>query len=143
METVYLLGVDGSNCSQRAVDYLIERAQHNHGKVLVVHIIEWSPYSFSTADENEKRHQRREQELDRAQKQIVGPVVEQLRAAGVDAEAIVSHGHVAQTLDRLARKHDVTSIVIGRKGASRLAQFFGSVASHIVQIVDRPVTVVP
>jgi len=143
MQTVYLVGVDGSNCCQRAVDYLIERAGENEGRVLVAHVIEWSPFSFSTPEENEKRHQRREEELDRAHKQIVDPLVEKFREAGISAQGLVSHGHVAQTLDRLARKHNVTSIVIGRKGSSRLAQFFGSVASHVVQIVDRPVTVVP
>lgn len=143
METVYLVGVDGSNCSERAIDYILERAQGNGGKVLVTHVIEWSPFSFSTPEENERRHQRREEELDRAHEQIVDPIVERLREAGISAQGLVAHGHVAQTLDRLARKHDVTCIVIGRKGASRLAQFFGSVASHVVQIVDRPVTVVP
>jgi nucleotide-binding universal stress UspA family protein len=143
MGTVYLVGIDGSNCSERAVSYTMDRAAHNGGKVLVVHVIEWSPYSFSTPEENEKRHQRREEELVKAHELVVDPIVERMRNAGVDAEGIVAHGHVAQTLDRLARKHDVTCLVIGRKGASRLAQLFGSVASRLVQIVDRPVTVVP
>ena len=143
MDTVYLVGIDGSNCSERALTYAMERAGHNGGKVLVVHVIEWSPYSFSTPEENEKRHQRREQELAKAHELVVDPVVARMQAAGIEAEGIIAHGHVAQTLDRLARKHDVTCLVIGRKGASRLAQFFGSVASRLVQIVDRPVTVVP
>jgi nucleotide-binding universal stress UspA family protein len=143
MQTTYLVAVDGSNCSDRAVEYVIERAQENGAKVYVAHVIEWSPYSFNTVEENAKRHQRREKELGLANEQIVTPVVERLAAAGVEAEGLVSHGHVAETIDRMARKHDVTSIVIGRKGASRLAQFFGSVASRIVQTVDRPVTVVP
>ncbi len=143
METLYLVGVDGSSCSGRAIDYVIERASENGGKILVAHVIEWSPFTFATPEENERRHKRREEELDRAHEQVVDPIVEKIREAGVAAQGLVAHGHVAQTLDRLARKHDVTSIVIGRKGSSRLAQFFGSVASHVVQIVDRPVTVVP
>lgn len=143
METVYLIGVDGSNCSDRAVQYVIERAQQSHGRVLVAHVIEWSPYSFSTPEENAERRLRREQELERANERIVGPVVECIRAAGVPAEGLVAHGNVAQTVGRLAREHEVTSVVIGRKGAGRLAQIFGSVASRLVQTVDRPITVVP
>ena len=143
METVYLIGVDGSNCSERAVAYVTERAQQSQGRVIVVHVIEWSPYSFSTPEENAQRHQRREQELERAYEGIVCPLVDQLREAGVEAEGKVAHGNVPQTIDRLARENDATCIVIGRKGAGRLAQFFGSVASRLVQIVDRPVTVVP
>lgn len=143
MQTVYLIGVDGSNCSERAVEYVIERATENSAKVFVAHVIEWSPYSFNTPEENEKRHQRREQELGLAREQIVDPIVTRFRDAGIEVEGLIAHGKVAETIDRMARKHDVTSIVIGRKGASRLAQFFGSVANRIVQTVDRPVTVVP
>lgn len=143
METVYLVGVDGSNCSARAVDYVTERAQENQGKVLVAHVIEWSPFTFSTPEENETRHLRREQELERAREQVLGPVLEQLKASGVKAEGLVAHGHVAQTLVRLGRKHNATCLVIGRKGASRLAQLFGSVASQVVQLSDRPIMVVP
>lgn len=143
METVYLIGVDGSNCSGRAVKYVTERALENHGKVLVAHVIEWSPFTFSTPEENERRHLRREDELERARQQVVGPIVECLKEAGVSAEGLVAHGNVAQTLVRLARKHEVTSLVMGRKGSSRLAQLFGSVASQVVQNSDRPVVVVP
>lgn len=143
METVYLVGVDGSECGSRAVEYVTKRAEENHAKVLVTHVIEWSPFTFSTPEENETRHLRREQELERAREQVLGPVLEQLKARGVSAEGLVAHGHVAQTLVRLSRKHEVTCMVIGRKGASRLAQLFGSVASQVVQLADRPVTVVP
>jgi nucleotide-binding universal stress UspA family protein len=143
MESVYLVGVDGSNCSDRAIQYVTERALENHGKVFVAHVIEWSPFTFSTPEENATRSKRREQELERARELAVGPVVECLREAGVPAEGLVAHGHVAQTLVRLGKKNDVTCLVIGRKGTSRLAQIFGSVASQVVQLSDRPVTVVP
>ncbi len=143
METIYLVGVDGSNCGERAIEYVMERAQENGGKILAAHVIEWSRYAFSTPEENEHRHQRREQELTRARDDILAPIVERIRHAGIAGEGLAAHGHVARTLVRLAQEHEVTCIVLGRKGSSRLAQFFGSVASHVVQISDRPVTVVP
>lgn len=144
MTPVYLVGVDCSNCGGRALDYATERARFNKGKLLVAHVIEWSPYTFSTAEENEQRHKRREEELARAHESIVDPIVARLREEGLDVEGLVRHGHAAETLDRLAREHDVTCLVVGRRGSSRLkAQIFGSVASNLVQIADRPVTVVP
>ena len=110
----------------------------------MVHIIEWSPFSFSTPQENEERHKRREEEIRRAQSEIVDPIVADLIKKGIDAEGIVRHGHAAETLARIAKENDVTNIVVGRRGSSRLkAQIFGSVASSLVQIADRPVTVVP
>jgi nucleotide-binding universal stress UspA family protein len=144
MSLVFLVGVDCSDCGGRALDYAAGRAKVKHAKLLVAHVIEWSPFQFSTPEENAERHKRREEELERAHEEIVDPIVTRLRAEGIDAEGVVRHGHAADTLDDLAHEFEVTNIVIGRQGGSRFkARLFGSVASTLVQIADRPVTVVP
>jgi nucleotide-binding universal stress UspA family protein len=144
MNLVFLVGVDCSDCGGRALEYAAERARVKGARLLVAHVIEWSPFQFSTPQENEERHKRREEELQRAYDEIVNPIVEELREQGVDAQGIVRHGHAAETLDDLAHEHEATNIIVGRQGSSRLkARFFGSVASTLVQIADRPVTVVP
>jgi len=144
MSLVFLVGVDCSDCGSRALEYAAERAKVKDARMLVAHVIEWSPFQFSTPQENEERHKRREEEIQRAYDEIVDPIVAQLREDGVDAEGLVRHGKAADTLDDLAHEFGVTNIVIGRQGSSRLkAQLFGSVASTLVQIADRPVTVVP
>ena len=112
--------------------------------VLVAHVIEWSPFSFNTVEENEVRHKRREDELDRAHAEVVDPVVAMLREKGIDAEGLIRHGHIAKTLNALAGEHDVDALVVGRQGAGHLvAQLFGSVSGSLIQLADRPVTVVP
>ena len=144
MSLVFLVGVDCSDCSSRALDYAADRASLQGAKLLVAHVIEWSPFQFSTVEENAERHKRREEELKRAHEEIVDPIVHSMRERGIDAEGIVRHGHVAKTLDVLANEFGVTNIVLGRIGASGLkAQLFGTVASTLVQIADVPVTVVP
>lgn len=144
MSLVFLVGVDCSDCGGRALAYAAERASFKGARLLVAHVIEWSQFQFSTPQENEERHKRREEEIQRAHAEIVDPIVESLRAKGIDAEGVVRHGHAADTLDDLAHEYEVTNIVIGRRGSSRLkAHLFGSVASTLVQIADRPVTVVP
>lgn len=144
MKPVYLVGVDCSDCASRALNYAMERARDSGGRMLVAHVIEWSPYTFSTPQENEERHKRREEELQRAREGIVDPIVQRMREAGIEADGLIRHGHAAETLAALAEENDATCIIIGRRGASRLkAKIFGSVASSLVQIADRPVSVVP
>ncbi|KAA9129547.1 universal stress protein [Marinihelvus fidelis] len=144
MSATHLVGVDCSDCSDRALDYAIERARDSGADLLVAHVIEWSRYSFSTAAENEQRHKRREEELARARTEVIDPVVAKIREAGIEARGVIRHGHAAETLAKLAKDNDTASIIVGRAGSSRFkAQFFGSVASSLVQIADRPVTVVP
>lgn len=139
-----LVGVDCSDCSDRALAYAASWAKADEGQLIVVHVINWSPFSFSTPMENEQRHKRREAELERARKEIVDPIVARLKADGIDATGAIRHGHPAETINQLAAELGATSIVVGRKGKSSMkTHLFGSVPSSLVQIADCPVTVVP
>lgn len=144
MSKVLLLGIDASECAQRALDYAADRALVSKVQLIVCHVIEWSPFSFNTPQENEERHQRREAELDRAHTEIVDPVVSKLRDKGIYARGVIRHGHAAETLAAVAEEFGVTNIIIGKTGSSRIkTQLFGSVANSLVQISKHPVTVVP
>lgn len=144
MSQLYLVGIDCSDCGNRALDYAAEKAKSDGSKILIAHVIEWSPYSFNTVEENAERHKRREDELERAHQEIVNPVLGKLREQGIEATGVVRHGHIAKTLKKLADEHGASSIVVGRLGQSNMvAQLFGSVSGTLVQIADRPVTVVP
>ena len=144
MSSVLMVGVDGSECGNRAVEYAADRARKSGAKIYIAYVIEWSQFTFSTAMENAERHQRREEEIQRAHSEIVDPIVECLSAEGLDAEGLVRHGHVADTLNALAKSKGVVNIILGRQGASKLkAHVFGSVGSRLVQSADCAVTVVP
>lgn len=139
-----LLAIDGSPGSGKAIDFALERAKRGGDKVTVAYVIEWSPYSFNTPEENEERHKRRNAEIERATKSVVEPVVARLKEAGVEAKGEVRHGHPAQTVADLAAQEGVSHIIIGRVGESGLKSLlFGSVAANLVQTSKVPVTVVP
>lgn len=144
MSSVFMVGVDCSECGERAIEYAVSRARESNAPLYVAHIIEWSQYSFSTALENAERHKRREEELQRAHSEIVGPIVNRLKEEGLEVEGLVRHGHIADTLNALAKSKGVTNIILGRQGTSKLkAHVFGSVGSRLVQSADCAVTVVP
>jgi nucleotide-binding universal stress UspA family protein len=144
MSSVLMVGIDCSECGERAIEYAIDLAKRSDAKLLVAHVIEWSRFSFSTVEENFQRHKRREEELKRAYSEVIDPVVNRLKAEGLSAEGLVRHGNVADTLHELAVENGVTNIILGRQGTSKLkAHVFGSVGSHLVQAAECPVTVVP
>lgn len=144
MSAVLMVGIDCSECGDRAIAYAVDHAKRSSAKLLIAHVIEWSPFSFSTVEENFQRHKRREEELKRAYSEVIDPVVNRLKDEGLDVEGLVRHGNVADTLHELAIENDVTNIILGRQGTSKLKKHvFGSVGSHLVQAADCPVTVVP
>lgn len=144
MSTVLLVGIDCSDCAGRALDYAADWAEAVGGELVVAHVIQWSPFSFTTPQENEERHKRREAELDRAHREVVDPVVNRLHERGLQARGVIRHGHPAETLCDVAESVGAKHIIIGKTGSSRIrAQLFGSVANSLVQISKQPVTVVP
>ncbi|MGC9419871.1 MAG: universal stress protein [Rhodovulum sp.] len=144
MTAKILVGFDGSDSAQRAVDYAAGRAKAEGAAILIAHVLEWSPYSFLTPEELAERHKRRNEELARAESALLGPVVESLKGKGVAVETELKYGHIAETLCRIATEHGVSQIVIGRTGHSELAsRLFGSVAGTLAQAAPMPVTIVP
>ena len=98
MTDTLLLGVDGSECGARAATFAGERAKTGSARLIVAYVIEWSPYSFNTPEENEQRHKRREEEIARAESGVLQPLIASLKASGIQAEGIVRHGHAAEVL---------------------------------------------
>lgn len=144
MTDTLLVGVDGSDGGTRAAEFAAKCAKGSDARLVVAYVIEWSPYSFNTPEENEQRHKRREEEISRAENGVLAPLVGSLTKAGVQAEGVVRHGHAAEVLSSLAGEYSASQIFIGRRGLSKLeALLFGSVAGSLVQVSPVPVTVIP
>lgn len=142
-ETV-LVGIDDSEQSLRAAKFAAAVARSQDVKLLVVYVIQWSPFAFNTLEENESRHKRREEEIEFAQSKVLSPIISKLAEAGTKVEGLVRHGRPAELLNYIAREKNVSMIFIGRTGASGIKNLmFGSVASNLVQTTSVPITVIP
>ena len=144
MPDTLLVGVDGSDGGARAAKFAASCARESGARLVVAYVIEWSPYTFNTPEENEARHKRRMEEIGRAEAEVLQPILDVLNEADEIAEGVVQHGHAAEVLSRLAVEHKASQIFIGRRGLSKLqALLFGSTAGSLVQISPVPVTVIP
>ncbi|WP_166415593.1 universal stress protein [Cochlodiniinecator piscidefendens] len=144
MSNTVLLAIDGSRGSDRALTHVRKRAELGGAKVVVAYVIEWSPYSFNTPEENAERHSRRETEISRATTSVVEPALTYLTEGGIDVESLVRHGPPSETLIKIAEEVGAAQIVIGRRGESGLKSLiFGSVAGNLIQTSPVPVMVVP
>ncbi|WP_424984735.1 universal stress protein [Microbulbifer sp. S227A] len=144
MTAKLVVGVDGHSSGERALDFAARLASKMDAcELLVVYIIEWSPYSFQTPEENEQRHNRREKEIAIAKERIVEPAVAQLTKDGLNARGIVRHGNVADALNDVASKEKAEQIIVARSSERSLSQrIFGSSTANLVMEASVPVTVV-
>ncbi|MDW3221873.1 MAG: universal stress protein [Paracoccaceae bacterium] len=144
MTTKLVIGLDGQGSGDRAVSYARDLAERiGDCELLVAYVIEWSPYSFQTAEENAQRHKRREEEISMAKERIVDPAVTGLTEAGMKASGIVRHGDVAQTLNSICEKEGGHQIIVCRSSEGGFAtRIFGSSTANLVMSATVPVTVI-
>ena len=74
MPGTLIVGFDKTEASQRALTFAAAAAKATGATIHVVYILEWSPYSFLTAQELEERHKRRTEELSRAA-ELIAPAI--------------------------------------------------------------------
>jgi nucleotide-binding universal stress UspA family protein len=139
-----VIGLDGRSSGEKALAFAKTLASQSEScELIVVYVIEWSPFSFQTAEENEQRHKRREEEISIAMERVVDPAVASLKKAGHSARAIVRHGDVADTIDDIAHTEGASQIIVARSSAGGLtSRLFGSSTASLVMNARVPVTVV-
>ncbi|UWQ17290.1 universal stress protein [Jannaschia sp. M317] len=144
MTTKLVVGLDGHGSGERALAHAQRLAQLiGDCEIVVAYVVEWSPFSFQTAEENEQRHKRREEEISTATERMITPAVAALEAAGLSASGIVRHGDVADTLNAISKEVGAEQIVVARSSEGGFAKrFFGSSTSNLVMGASVPVTVV-
>lgn len=139
-----VIGLDGHGSGEKALAFAKDlAAKTTECELLVVYVIEWSPFSFQTPEENAERHKRREEEIAIAKERVVNDAVASLTEAGLSARAIVRHGDVADTIDDIAHKEGASQIIVARSSAGGLtSRLFGSSTANLVMHARVPVTVV-
>ncbi len=144
-KTTIVVGLDGSEAGARALDFAKSQAkQIGECAIAICYVIEWSPFSFQTPEENEQRHKRREEELQLAHERVMDPAVTKTKADGFDVLAVVRHGDAADILDAVAKQHGAAQIVVGRVGARGLKErVFGGVTGRLAATASVPLTIIP
>jgi nucleotide-binding universal stress UspA family protein len=144
MTSKIVVGLEGGDHESSAIGFARKlSALIGDCELLLVYVIEWSPYSFQTPEENAERHKRREAEIAQATERVVTPAVEQLKKQGLKVRGIVRHGNVADVLERTATEENADQIVISRTSKHSLTdRIFGSSTANLVMHASVPVTVV-
>jgi nucleotide-binding universal stress UspA family protein len=127
-----LIGIDGSDCSRAAVEFVRRLTWPAGTRVLVASAVQpmvlaYTELYVTPASEELLQEERKSCE------ERVSLAEHDLRDAGLGTESRVLEGDPRETLVQLAKAEKVDLVVVGSHGRSGLAKFFlGSVASHVV-----------
>ena len=84
-----VIGLDGQSTGEKALEFAKNMAASMKScELIVVYVIEWSPFSFQTAEENAQRHKRREEEI--AKERKLAEIRDAMIEAGLSVDDLVS-----------------------------------------------------
>ena len=135
MNRTLVVGYDGSEASQKALDYAAARV--NGGKLFLVTAVvpppEWmgAPGWQQIVDEE---HARGEQLLEDAVSRLPN---------GVDYVTELLDGPAADAIVNVADARHADEIIVGSRGLGRVRAVLGSVSHDVLHLADKPVVVVP
>ncbi|QGA53134.1 universal stress protein [Sulfolobus sp. E5-1-F] len=134
-----LVGYDGSENAERALDFAIELASKFSAKLFIVEVIDLTLfYNSGVLPPLEAT-----KSLEEKAKKDVKKAIEKARSKSIDAEGITLEGDPANTILEFAKDNQIDVIVIGSRGLSKVQRIFlGSVSNKIVQESKIPVIVV-
>ena len=138
-EPCIVVAYDGSAPARAAVRYAAARAGAT-GKVIVVHCFglpsEW--FGAGVAEPVAIEHSEHGQAVLDDLMMTDGSAL-----AEVECEVELIGSEPAKTVNRVAEANHADEIVLGTRGAGRIASLLGSVAQNVIRHADRPVVVIP
>lgn len=140
----YLVGVDGSEWSQRAAERAIHQAQQLDARVKLVYVLTWS-HALQMANEgivvppievkDEEKY---------AQNKIISPILDKYRALNIELSSELIWGDPVEVLLEQIKDEHVNMVFMGRRGRSRLTDLIiGSVADKLAHCAGIPIVLVP
>lgn len=141
-----LVATDGSEGADRAVEYAANRAKMDGAELLIVNII--GGYGLPDKAVRAFTHAQQawvEELLVSLSAETLTKARDLARSIGVTTIQLKSRdGEVAQTIIEIAQEKEANSIIVGKRGAGRIAGLLlGSVSQKLVSFAPLPVMVVP
>lgn len=143
MYQTILVPLDGSKRAEAILPHVEELALRYKAEIVFMEVIQ--PFSIITGPEvayAELVEKNYKQQQDQAEGYLAG-LTGEFREKNIEARSCVTHGPVVESIIKTAKNENADLIAIashGRTGLSRV--FYGSVASGLLQSIDRPLLLI-
>jgi nucleotide-binding universal stress UspA family protein len=122
-----LVAIDGSPASEKGLAAAVDLAEHYQAELVAIGVAE-VPEVVGMIDEVDELRRGAEAHF----RQIGEAAVEFARSRGLFLRSVVVRGHAADAIVRFAESEQVSLVVIGQHGHSRIARFFlGSTSDRV------------
>jgi nucleotide-binding universal stress UspA family protein len=136
-----LIGIDGSKCSEAAVQAVVKWFGQTKSEVRVLHVIE--PIAFSVPPQMSPGYAPEQEGQVKLAREMLERVTKTLRSAGFAVDSSIETGDSRETIIDQAAKWHADLIVIGAHGRKEIQRFLmGNVAEHVSRHAGTSVLIV-
>lgn len=138
-----LHATDFSKASARALQEAVKLAKENSARLLVVHVIEPTPYVAGGEFGGAEIYMKLEDATKRNAQSSMSKLMQRLKKLKIKAESLLLRGAAHEQIVKAAKSKKADMIVIGTHGRTGLSKLFlGSVAGKVVSLATCPVMTV-
>ncbi|TMA96218.1 MAG: universal stress protein [Deltaproteobacteria bacterium] len=138
-----LHATDFSKASARALNEAIKLAKQNRAEILIVHIIEPTPYVAGDELGSAEIYTKLEDMAKRDAEASMSKLLRRLKKSNIKARGLLLMGSPHDQIVKAAKSKKVDMIVIGTHGRTGLSKLFmGSVAGKVIALATCPVVTV-
>lgn len=132
-----LIPTDGSEQSERAVDYALDLAETLDATVHALYVIETEATYILTVGLNDEEME----EYREYGEETVTEVVNRASERGLDGTGVIRTGRISEEIVEYAQDNDIDNIVVGKQGRGAIEKYLGSTAEKVMRMSNVPVTV--
>ncbi|HEV8722370.1 MAG TPA: universal stress protein [Candidatus Binatia bacterium] len=138
-----LHATDFSKASARALNEAVKQAKQNRAELLIVHVIEPTPYVAGDEFGGEEIYIKLEDMAKRDSEASMSKLIRRLKKSNIKAQGLILKGSAHDQIVKAAKSKKADMIVIGTHGRTGLSKLFmGSVAGKVIALATCPVVTV-
>jgi len=138
-----LHATDFSKASARALSEAVQLAKQNRAELLIVHVIEPTPYVASDELGAAEIYTKLEDAAREGAEASMSKLLKRLKKSNIKAQGFLLLGSADDQIVKAAKSKKASMIVIGTHGRTGLSKLLmGSVASKVISLASCPVLTV-
>ena len=141
---LYIVGIDGSDYSERAAECAIHLAEKSGAKVKLIYVLNWTAIQPIMHKSIAPPMSTEEEEETRVEKNVIKPLLKKYNHLNVQLDSEVIWGDPVDILQKIVKEDHANMLFVGRKGRSCCIDILlGSVASKLAHSIGIPIVLVP
>jgi nucleotide-binding universal stress UspA family protein len=141
---LYLVGIDGSDYSERAVERAIHLAERSGARVKLIYVQDWPMVYTSMYEGTTPLTPSKEEEENIAKENIIQPLFNKYQDFNVKLDSEFVWGDAVEVLQKRVKDEHANMLFLGRRGRSSFVDvLMGSVANKLAHRIGIPIVLVP